>query len=65
MNELLTRMSLTLDALRTELYLAEGSDDPELVAAARAQYDETAARFRADVDAATDALLARLAAPRP
>ena len=61
MNELLTRMSITLDALRTELYYAENSGDAAGAATARAQYDETAARFRVELDAASAALLERLA----
>jgi len=63
MNELITRMGLTLDELRIELFLAEESGDLERAAHARALYDETATRFRADIDATADALLARLATP--
>ena len=39
MNELLTRMSVTLDALRTELHYAEHWGDAAWAASARAEYD--------------------------
>jgi hypothetical protein len=60
---LLAEMTDTLGRLREALFYAEADGTPEEAAAARAAYDETAARFRERIDAATVNLLARLAQP--